>query len=325
MPQARRTTRSRILSSGIAVLALATLQLILGTGRATAELEPDEAASALTDQVILLHGLARNPRAMRPLERRLEAEGFRVRNLGYPSRSATPKELVAHLDTSVADCCTDPGVPLHFVTHSLGGILVRAYLAEHRPVELGRVVMLAPPNHGTELVDEFGDDWWFEPILGPTARQLGTGPGSFPNRMPPPDYALGVIAATHPLSSRLGRWLLQGQNDGVVTVESARVEGMHDFLLVETGHVRIRDDDQVADETVHFLRHGRFAAGEQRDAGSAEQEEDALPVRDGGSEVPTPEESQTPQDPGEAEKAANDQGRPFADPSAVDAPSTQAP
>jgi len=228
MPQASPFLLGRARPFGIGILGLAALFLFVGAGRASAELKPEGGETALTDQVILLHGLARNPRAMRPLEKRLAAEGFRVQNLGYPSRSATPQELVAHLDASVANCCADPGAPLHFVTHSLGGILVRAYLAEHRPVELGRVVMLAPPNHGTELVDEFGDDWWFEPILGPTARQLGTGPGSFPNRIPAPDYALGVIAASHPLSSRLGRWLLQGQNDGVVTVESARVEGMHD-------------------------------------------------------------------------------------------------
>jgi len=226
-----------------------------------------EAAAAptepLPEQVVLLHGLARSPRAMRPLEKRLSDEGYAVHNLAYPSRSEPPDVLVRYLQLSLKECCLESKEPLHFVTHSLGGVLARAVLAEHRPEALGRVVMIAPPNKGSELVDTFGDDWWFRLFLGPTAEALGTGKASFPRSIGPPDYELGIIAGAHPLSSRMGSWILTGENDGVVSIESARVEGMTDFLSVPTGHVRIRDDDEVADEVIHFLRVGHFEHGEQ--------------------------------------------------------------
>lgn len=224
---------------------------------------------------------------MRSIEKRLESEGYQVHNLGYPSRREPPETLVDHLRVSLEACCADGKGRLHFVTHSLGGLLVRAYLAEERPATLGRVVMLAPPNHGSELVDAFGDDWWFELVLGPTAAALGTDDQSFPNRIPPPDYELGIIAASVPLATRLGGWLLTGRNDGVVSVWSTRLTGMTDFLLVHTGHVRIRRDDEVADEIVHFLREGRFANGERARAEAQEPPgQDGPGLDDTGSAAP---------------------------------------
>ncbi len=239
-----------------AITATALLTLVAGLRPAAAEETPSE-------RVVLLHGLARTPRAMRPLEKRLHQEGYAVHNVGYPSRSEPPDGLVRHVHAALGACCLADELPLHFVTHSLGGVVTRALLAEERPDGLGRVVMIAPPNKGSELVDTFGDDWWFRIVLGPTAASLGTGRGSFPNRLAPPDYELGIIAGAHPLSTRFGRWIVTGASDGVVSVESARVEGMTDFLIVPQGHVQIRRDDRVADEVVHFLRAGRFASGER--------------------------------------------------------------
>lgn len=221
------------------------------------------AENAPPERIVLLHGLARSPRAMRPLEKRLVSEGYVVHNLAYPSRSEGPEELVRHLQDSLEKCCLESGGTLHFVTHSLGGLLARAVLAEKRPEALGRVVMIAPPSHGTELVDLYGDDWWFRLFLGPTAAALGTGATSFPTSIGPPDYELGIIAGVHPRSRHLGAGIVTGKDDGVVSLESARVEGMTDFLAVPMGHVQIRRDDRVADEVVHFLRTGQFEDGER--------------------------------------------------------------
>ncbi len=271
MPPRSRRSAPRLVILGLALRLPLGLALLLTWVAPASGAEPMEAV----DRVVLLHGLARAPRAMRPLEERLAREGYRVHNLGYPSRSDPPESLVAHLRAAVEDCC--PGAdPVHFVGHSLGGILVRALLAEHRPEGLGRVVMLAPPNQGSELVDRFGDDPWFAPILGPTAAQLGTDAGSLPNRLPAPDYELGVIAAAHPMASQLGRWLMSGRTDGIVSVASTRLPGMTDFRLVESGHVRIRTHEVVADETVHFLQHGRFASGER--SGALPALPDAIPA-----------------------------------------------
>ena len=132
---------------------------------------------------MLLHGLGRSGRVMRPLARELALAGYRVHNLDYPSTRATPDELVEHLHREISGCCAWSG-RVHFVTHSLGGVLARAYLAAHPMPQLGRVVMLAPPNHGSEYVDVAGDWRLFRVVLGPTAMQLGTASTSLPNRLP---------------------------------------------------------------------------------------------------------------------------------------------
>lgn len=238
------------------LLAVAGLGLALGLTLG-APAWPEAAAPAPVERVVLLHGLARSDRSMRPLAKRLAEAGFEVTNLDYPSTSKGPEELTRMIDRVIEQCCVDESSPVHFVAHSLGGILVRAYLAERRPANLGRVVMLAPPNRGSEIVDLLGDTWLFEKIFGPTATQLGTSQESLPNRIGPPTYELGVIAGNKVLNP-LGAWLLSGQHDGTVSIDSAKLEGMSSFLVLPENHSFIMNDPEVAAEVIHFLRNGRF-------------------------------------------------------------------
>ena len=134
------------------------------------------------EHVVLLHGLGRSGWSMRPLARAIGSGGYTVHNLDYPSRSATPEQIVAHLHEQLERCCARAD-RVHFVTHSLGGILARAYVDRHAPANLGRVVMLAPPNRGSEYVD-IAERWRIAKLLGPTGAQLGTGAQSLPNRLP---------------------------------------------------------------------------------------------------------------------------------------------
>jgi pimeloyl-ACP methyl ester carboxylesterase len=194
---------------------------------------------------------------MRPLERELADAGYRVHNLDYPSTSGTPEELVAHLHREISRCCGWSG-RIHFVTHSLGGIMARAYLAEHTAPNLGRVVMLAPPNHGSEYVDVAGGWRLFELLLGPTATQLGTNPASLPNRLPGADFELGVIAGTGGINP-LGNAVIGVANDGTVSVASTQIGGMRDFLAMDVSHTFIMRNPEVAAQTIAFLRGGRFA------------------------------------------------------------------
>lgn len=212
--------------------------------------------AAEPEAVIVLHGLGRTARSMSPLASRLADAGFRVHNMGYPSTGEEPAALVEQLGLRVAQCC-DGAPRMHFVGHSLGGLITRAFLAESEPENLGRVVMIAPPNHGSQIVDELGDSALFEWALGPTASQLGTDPDDFPGRLPPPRYELGVIAgvtSTNPVGSSI----LPGEDDGTVTVESAKLPGMTDFVTVPHSHTFIMRSEDVARLTIHFLRHGRF-------------------------------------------------------------------
>jgi pimeloyl-ACP methyl ester carboxylesterase len=210
------------------------------------------------EQVVLLHGLGRSSRSMTPLAKQLEASGFGVVNLGYASTKRSVAELTRELRVQVSACCLARERPLHFVAHSLGAILVRAYLDEGLPANLGRVVMLSPPNKGSELADLVGGSWLVEATLGPAVGELGTDRESAPNRLGPADFEVGIITGSrswHPV----GPWLIAGPDDGVVSVESARLEGMTDFLVVPRTHTFIMQDEGVGDEVVRFLRTGRFS------------------------------------------------------------------
>jgi hypothetical protein len=193
---------------------------------------------------------------MRPLASRLSRAGYQALSVGYPSTRKTPQELVAYLHEALAACCRD-GTRTHFVTHSLGGILLRAYLIEHPLPELGRVVMLAPPNRGSELVDVLGDTQLFRWLLGPTAVQLGTAPDSLPNLLPPPDFELGVVAGTRSLNW-LGSAMVPGDDDGTVSLSRTQLPGMGDFVIVPASHSLIMHSQPAAEQVLHFLREGRF-------------------------------------------------------------------
>jgi pimeloyl-ACP methyl ester carboxylesterase len=217
---------------------------------------PGSNMASQPEAVVLLHGLGRTDRSMRPLEERLTQSGFQVYNFRYASTDQAPEALVDDLGQRVEDCCTEAPA-LHFVGHSLGGILIRAYLAKELPPNVGRVVLLAPPNHGSELVDALGESAAFRWALGPSAQQLGTNPESLPNRLPPPAVELGVIAGTGTVNP-IGSIVIPDEDDGMVSLASTALEGMTDFLAVPTSHAFIMRSDEVAEQVVHFLREGRF-------------------------------------------------------------------
>ena len=199
---------------------------------------------------------------MSDLEDGLSARGYRVINIDYPSTRHPIDDLVAILEGEINRCCRAGPAPVHFVTHSLGGILVRAYLARNEFERLGRVVMLSPPNRGSELVDAFGDHPLYELVLGPAGQELGTDEKSVPRALPPVDFDLGIITGDQNINP-VGAWLIPGESDGAVSVESAKVAGMKDFLVLSENHTFIMQSPRVEQEIVHFLEHGRFSPDPQ--------------------------------------------------------------
>ena len=239
------------------VVAFAASWCALLIAHSSAAYEPHELAKR-DSHVVVLHGLGRSSSSMWLLSRRLEKSGFDVRNLDYESTKLNVPDLVMELVTVVDACCGQSDKPLHFVTHSLGGILVRAYLAEHRPQNLGRVVMLSPPNRGTELVDRVVSHPLIRWATGPTAQELGTAPTSLPNRLGPANVELGVITGDRSLNP-IAPWVIAGRDDGVVSVASAQLEGMADFLVVKKTHTFIMNSSEVTREVIHFLNEGAFS------------------------------------------------------------------
>lgn len=215
------------------------------------------------DRVILLHGLARTRHSMAPLARAFAADDFAVRNVGYPSTRHEPGVL-ASLAMERGLTGWQPGQHgrVHVVTHSLGGLLLRLYLEHHALPSLGRVVMLAPPNHGSEIVDALGHLGLFRWFNGPSGADLGTGPDALPARLGPVTFPLGVIAGRRCRDPVLGRHL-PGPSDGKVTVASTRVAGMTDHVTVDATHTFIMRNREAIRQSRHFLAHGRFDPGKR--------------------------------------------------------------
>jgi hypothetical protein len=232
---------------------LAFLGLAFETGAAEGVVGVEEKAGRET--VVLLHGLGRTRAAMWPLAARIEKAGFEVVRIGYDSLRHSPEQILAEVAQQIDACCANRPEPVHFVGHSLGGLIIRAYLAGHAVRSRGRVVLIATPNSGTPLVDSYGDAWWMD-LAGPTAKSLGTGLDSFPNSLPKPDYPVGVIAGTR--EYWLIRDLIPGEHDGLVPLESTKIDGMVDFITVDSNHAFLRYSEEVARQTIAFLRTGRF-------------------------------------------------------------------
>lgn len=211
-----------------------------------------------SETVVLLHGLGRTAKSMTYMEERLTDAGYAVFNYDYESRKSEIEYLVDDLQEFIEKCCLQQETKLHFVTHSLGGILVRAVIAVKRPDNLGRVVMLSPPNKGSETVDYLKDYSLFKKIFGPASMQLGTDPDSFPNLLGPADFELGIITGDRTIDP-ISSWIIPGEDDGKVAIERTKIEGMTDFLVVPVSHAYIMQKPEAVDEVIHFLQQGRFS------------------------------------------------------------------
>ncbi len=215
------------------------------------------------EKVVLLHGLGRNEKAMWLLESALLDAGYDVFNFAYPSTEETLEVLLDLIGEQIDDCCGASEQTVHFVGHSLGGLLIRDYLGQRRPKHLGYVVLIGSPNKGSELaeveLDESVQDLVGQ-MAGPAGKMLHTGPDGYPASLPPPDYPVGVIAGTRgtPMSDQ---WL-PVPNDSMVSVESARLDGMTDFIQLDVNHWGLRNDRDVAAQVVFFLSHGQFEHAE---------------------------------------------------------------
>jgi len=222
------------------------------------QLPQHQYSDAKGECVVLVHGLARSPRSLKKAERFLRQRGYHVLNFGYPS-TKYPIEILSeqYLKPFIETYCPKQQ-PVHFLTHSMGGIVVRHYLKYVSPGRVGRVVMLAPPNQGSEVVDRQRNWKIFRWILGPAGQQLGTDDASLPAQMGAVDFELGVIAGDRSIELLHSWFILPGADDGKVSVERAKIPGMKDFLRLHHTHTFIMQSEMVLKQVEHFFKTGQF-------------------------------------------------------------------
>jgi pimeloyl-ACP methyl ester carboxylesterase len=216
-------------------------------------------AGAPHDGVVLLHGISRTERSFRRMQAAIEAAGYATLNLDYASRRKALEALVEDIHPAIELFADGVNGAVHFVCHSMGGLLARAYLARYRPQRLGRVVMLGTPNGGSEIADRLKNFFPYRAFFGPAGQQLVTRrDATIEALLPAIDYPVGIIAGNrsiYPIASAL----LPKPHDGRVSVANTRLDGMADHIVIGSSHPWLVRKNEAIEQTIAFLRDGRFA------------------------------------------------------------------
>lgn len=206
--------------------------------------------------VVLLHGIMNKPFVMDRIASRLTQEGYDVHNWGYASTDALIEDHAARVYRFIQTLPADR--PLHFVGFSQGAIIIR-YTLTHYPVpNAKRFVMIAPPNHGCEIAEDFYQYAWFRGLYGDKSiKQLFAHQNDFLKTCGIPKIDFGIIAGGKGDSEGYSK-RIPGDDDGTVSVESARLEGAKDFVLLPYPHTPLVFASSTVSQVAHFLAEGAF-------------------------------------------------------------------
>ena len=215
-------------------------------------------ANVTQDGVVLLHGISRTALSFRKMQLALERAGFATLNLDYESRRKALEGLAEDIHPAIRSFADRTEGSIHFVCHSMGGLLARVYIARHRPERLGRVVMLGTPNSGSEIADRLKHFGAYRAFFGPAGQQLGTKRDDAINALfPPVDYPVGIIAGSRSIDPLAGK-VLPKPHDGRVSVENTRIAGMADHTVIDTAHPWLVRNSVAVAQTIAFLQDGMF-------------------------------------------------------------------
>ncbi|MFK7839161.1 MAG: alpha/beta hydrolase [Bdellovibrionales bacterium] len=212
-----------------------------------------------SENIVLLHGILRSKTDMMLLENSLTKNGYDCINILYPSREKKLEDIADFVDSEIKNnplYC--PQKPLNFVTHSMGGLVTRYYITTYKPQNLGKVVMLSPPNSGSEFADFLSENEILSPlfknIFGPASEQLTTDYKHIDNDI---TYPLGIIAGSASINP-LAPWILNGEHDGIVPVERTKINGMSDHITMKSTHSLMMFNPKVIEQVVYFIKNEKF-------------------------------------------------------------------
>jgi len=211
------------------------------------------------EYVIVLHGVARSNSSMDKVATSIAKNEpkFEVHNIDYESTYYSFEELVDKLHKDITKVRTNKKMKINFVGYSMGSLMIRYYIQKYRPENLGRVVMLAPPNKGSEAADFFKDNILFKEIFGEAGQKMGTKEDSIIHQLKEADFELGIIAgdrSVDPISS----FVIPGPDDGKVAIDKTKIKGMKEHIIIHTSHTFIIYNDNAIRQTIFFLKNGRF-------------------------------------------------------------------
>ncbi|KFA98483.1 Alpha/beta hydrolase family protein [Vibrio mediterranei] len=249
-------------------MTILTALALVGCSKPEIETVDSELNAHHLDQVVVVHGLARSAWSMQNMSKGIAKQGYQVCVVDYPTLRQPIENTLAESAKELSRCIDEFNhsknlvtnqSKIHFVGHSLGGLVIRSYLAQHPDFvdssEMGKVVFVGTPNHGSDVADFFSDTWMLS-LVGGTAESLTTSPNSFPNSLPTPNYDFGVIAGTQSYPVFSG--MFSKSNDGLVSVESTKLDGMRDFIEVDIKHDRLRRDPYVTSLVLNFIETDKF-------------------------------------------------------------------
>lgn len=210
------------------------------------------------DYVILIPGLLLGPRSMNKIHNFLNNYGYQVLPLNCSIKKHSVQVLAnSFLKNFIIKNCLNKKRKIHFITHSIGGIVVRKYLEDNHSLNIGKVVMLAPPNRGSEIMTLFSKMYFSRYLLGVSGKQISINDKAYLLSLEQKvSFDLGIIAGSH--SNLLSLWYLNRKNDGVVSVENTKILGMVEHLVLNQSHYSMLYSKEVLHQILFFLRCGKF-------------------------------------------------------------------
>jgi len=205
--------------------------------------------------VIVIHGIIRSSKSFGRMTAKLKQCGYEVFPFDYPSTRIQIPEAAEYLHRVINSLEGTEQIDL--VVHSMGGLVVRSYLAKHHDRRIRRMVMIGVPNRGARMADRMKQNVIFKTVFGPAGQQLVSNPNGLVGKLPTPDFPFAIISGARGSMNGYNP-LIPGDDDGTVGVASTRLPGAADFMTVNALHSFLVYRDDVIGATAHFLQTGRL-------------------------------------------------------------------